>query len=143
LQREAQDVGFQPVVQVQAQLLLGTRRHPASVLIEPRLGLAQPAPRLRGFAQALLRQGKPQPVQHGPTSGPAGERSCCCARASHSQFSTARPDFGDAVEAIVGLLDDVPEGFEQAAEVKPGMIVIVHQQNAAHDGSLVVLGCGV
>jgi hypothetical protein len=36
----AQDVRFQPVVQVQPQLLLGTGRDPVSVLIEPRLGLA-------------------------------------------------------------------------------------------------------
>jgi hypothetical protein len=50
----AQDVRFQPVVQVQVQLLVGPGRHPVTVLIEPRLGVAQPAPRLLGLPEALL-----------------------------------------------------------------------------------------
>ena len=35
----AQDVNFQPVVQVQPDFRFGTGRHPVAVLIEPRLGL--------------------------------------------------------------------------------------------------------
>jgi hypothetical protein len=38
------NVRLEPVVEVQPKLLVGTARHRVAVLIEPRLGLAQPAP---------------------------------------------------------------------------------------------------
>ena len=60
----AQDVRFQPVVQVQPQLLFGTGRHPVTELIEPRPGFVQPSPRLLGLPEALVGQGQPQPVEH-------------------------------------------------------------------------------
>ncbi len=60
----AQDVRFQPIVQVQPEFLFGTGRHPVTVLIEPRPGLVQPAARLLGLPEALVGQGQPQPVEH-------------------------------------------------------------------------------
>ena len=40
----AEDVRFQPIVQVQPELLFGTGRHPITKLIEPCLGFGQPTP---------------------------------------------------------------------------------------------------
>jgi putative heme-binding domain-containing protein len=59
----AQDVRLQPVVQVQPHLRFRAGRHPVAILIEPRLGLAQPVLRLLGLPDALVGQGQPQPVQ--------------------------------------------------------------------------------
>ena len=53
----AQDVHPQPVVQVQPERFVGTGRHPVTVPIEPRQGLAQPAPRLLDLPEALVGQG--------------------------------------------------------------------------------------
>src|SRR5262249_41762071 len=76
----AQDVRFEPVVQLQPQLLFGTGRHPVTVLIEPRLGFVQPSPRLLGLPEALFGQGQPQPVEHRPARSGVGPQALLEAR---------------------------------------------------------------
>lgn len=53
----AKDVRFQPIVQVQAINGISVGRHPVAKLIEPRLGLFKPAPRLIGLPHALISHG--------------------------------------------------------------------------------------
>jgi hypothetical protein len=50
----AQDVRFEPIVQVQPQLFFGPGRHPVTEVVEPRLGLFQPAARPVALSEALI-----------------------------------------------------------------------------------------
>src|SRR4051812_16458632 len=59
-----QYVRFEPVVEVESELSFGIGRHSVTELIEPRLGLVQPAPRVLGFPDALMGKGQPDPVDH-------------------------------------------------------------------------------
>jgi hypothetical protein len=61
----AQDVGLQPVMEMQPDLLFGMLRYPVAGLIEPGLGFAQPATCLLELAEALVGQRQSQPVGHG------------------------------------------------------------------------------
>jgi hypothetical protein len=47
---------FQPVVEVQPELLFGMRRHSLFELVEPRLRLVQSPARLLGLPEALIAQ---------------------------------------------------------------------------------------
>ena len=61
----AQDLGFQPIVQVKPEVLFGMRRHSVGELIEPFLSLAEPAARFLGLPKAVIGQGQPEPVDDG------------------------------------------------------------------------------
>ena len=61
----AQDLGFQPVMQVKPEFFFSMRRHSIRELIEPLLGLAEPAARLLGLPKAVIGQGQPEPVDDG------------------------------------------------------------------------------
>jgi hypothetical protein len=54
----AQDVRFQPIVQVQPELLLGTGRQSVRVVNEPLLGLVQPAALLLGLPESVLARAR-------------------------------------------------------------------------------------
>ena len=58
---------FQPVVEVESELSFGIGRHSVTELIEPRLGLVQPARAPWFPPTALMGKGQPDPVDHGTT----------------------------------------------------------------------------
>src|SRR5437762_1547578 len=61
----AQDLGFQPIMEVKPEFLFGIRRDSITELIEPLLGRAEPAARFLGLSKAVIGQGQPEPVDDG------------------------------------------------------------------------------
>src|SRR5262245_52949191 len=71
----AQNMCFEPVVQVQTQFLFGARRHPVPVLVEPCCCSVQPMTRVFGPPEAVACQGEPEPVDNGLAGRGVGEKA--------------------------------------------------------------------